>query len=90
MVVTTRTDEPTAAEPTAAEPLHARITPFEAAGLALLAVAIVQNHLRRRTTSVAMRAYAIRRQARMSIVQPGATTALVAGLLLEHSRRARS
>jgi hypothetical protein len=81
------TELPPSAAP---EPPRSRITPLEAAGLALLAVAIVQNRLRRRTTSIAMRAYTIRRQARMSIVQPGATTALVAGLLLERSRRNRS
>jgi hypothetical protein len=64
-----------------------RISGLEAAGLALLGVAVLQNQFRRRTATLAMRAYAVRRHASMSISPPGATTALIAATLLEQARR---
>jgi hypothetical protein len=64
-----------------------RISGLEVAGLALLGIAVLQNQFRRRTATLAMRAYKVRREATMSISPPGATTALIAAALLEQARR---
>lgn len=64
-----------------------RLSRLEIAGLTLLGFAVLQNQFRRRTATISMRAYSMRRQATMSVMPPGMTTALVARVLLERGSR---
>jgi hypothetical protein len=67
-----------------------RLNRLEIAGFALLGLAVLQNQFRRRTATITMRAYTMKRKAAMSFMPPGMTTALIARALLERGSRPKA